>query len=60
MYSAVWSLVEMERRSVLYFLSKTQFVKLHSAVSDSRSKDVMFLAAVLCYRAYRNGVKKDQ
>jgi len=35
-------------------------LKLQDVVSVSIFKDVMLLAAILCYLGYRNGVKKDQ
>ena len=66
MYSDVWSLVEVEQWSVKHWmqhwncLSKQSWLQLHSVISISSFKDVMFLATVLCYFGYCNRVKKDQ
>jgi len=66
MYSDVWSLVEVERCSVKHWmrqwncLSKQSWLQLQSVISISSFKDVMLLAAVLCYCGYYNRVKKDQ
>jgi len=66
MYSDIWSLVEMECWSVQHWtqqwncLSKWRRLQLHSVVSISSFKDVMLLAAILCYCGYWKGIKKDQ
>jgi hypothetical protein len=58
MYSDVWSLVEMEQWSVQHHmatdmeLSKHSLLQLQSVVSHSTFKDVMLLAAILCYCGY--------
>jgi hypothetical protein len=63
MYSDVWSLVEMEHQCNTelrpWIVYQDSLLQLHSVVSFSSFKDVMLLAAVLCYCGYRNGVKKD-
>ena len=65
MYSAICSSVEMERcqRSTALrqsIVCQNSLLQLHSVVSVSSFKDLMLLAAILCYCGYRNGVKKDQ
>jgi hypothetical protein len=54
MYNDVWSLVAMECWSVQHHtaaveLSKQSLLQLHSMASDSRFKDMMLLAAILCW-----------
>jgi hypothetical protein len=62
MYSDVWSLVEMEHWSVQHRIAAVElFIKTESVTAtqlgfDSIFRDVMLLAAILCYCVYRNGV----
>jgi len=66
MYSDVWSLNEMKHWSVnttlwqWNCLSNQSLLQLYSIVSNSSFKNVTFLAAILCYYGYWNGIKKDQ
>jgi hypothetical protein len=62
MYSDVWSLVEMECWSVQNRIAAVElFIKTESVTAtqlgfDSIFRDVMLLAAILCYCGYQNGV----